>query len=93
MKHKEWLGNRELIEMLLRQAGIYDLRGAGETKIIMKHIIWGRYVDMMTEEEIKAKLSLEYNINLSRSRYYRAFNKALDLMEQNRHKSETNYDV
>ena len=86
MKHREWLGQKDLIEKLLKKAGLEDTKEAGNRKKAMRCIILSKYVEYMTIEETLAKLSVKYGIESSTTAYYRLFNEALRLMEENRQK-------
>ena len=83
MKHKEWLGKRELIEQLLKQAGLTDTKEAGIRKQMMRCVIWCKYVEMMTIEETYARIHFKFGIDISVTTYYRLLNKAIELMEEN----------
>ena len=80
MKHPEWLGDKERIEKLLRRTGL--MHGKGEQIKTMKLIIKYRYIDMMSLVETYTALAYNDNIVLSNCAYYKAFNKAVKMMEK-----------
>ena len=82
MKHREWLGNKNLIMKLLEKANLNGEENGGERKALMRQIIIYRYLEFMTVEEICAKIMFKYGIELDKSKYYRLFNRALKLMEK-----------
>lgn len=82
MKHKEWLGNKNLIMKLLEKANLNGEENGGERKALMRQIIIYRYLEFMTVEEICAKIMFKYGIELDKSKYYRLFNSALKLIEK-----------
>ena len=82
MKHKEWLGNKNLIMKLLEKANLNEDENGGERKALMRQIIIYRYLEFMTVEEICAKIMFKYGIELDKSKYYRLFNSALKLIEK-----------
>lgn len=88
MKHPEWLGDKDLIEELLKKSGLYTVDKDSKLKLVMRCIIWSRYVEFMSVEETITKLCFDYNWDCSYSKYYRTLNKALELIEK-RKKSET----
>ena len=80
MKHKEWLGDTEKVEKLLRRTGL--MRGRSDQIKLMKLIIQYRYIDMLSFVETQMKLAYDHNYVLSVGAYYRAFNRAIKLMEK-----------
>ena len=82
MKHKEWLGNRNLIEKLLKETGLYTADKSSSKRYAMKLIIWYVYVEIMSVEETITKLWLDYGIELSYSKYYRLKARAILMMEK-----------
>lgn len=92
MKHREWLGNKPLIDKLLKKTGLYKADRKNIDKFTMKQIILLKYVEFMSAEEIMTKLYLEYDIDLSYSKYYRLQRKAISAFEivtEKRKKNET----
>lgn len=83
MKHKEWLGKRELVEYLLEKAGLTDTNETGMRKRMMRCVIWCKYVEMMTIEETYARIHFTFGIDISVTTYYRLLDKAIELMEEN----------
>lgn len=88
MKHPEWLGAKDHIEKLLKRTGL--LNGKSEQIKIMRLIIQYRYIDMMTVTETMTKLLYDEGISLSESGYYRAFNKAVSILEKSERKTKDN---
>ena len=82
MKHKEWLGDKNLIMKLLEKANLNGDESGGERKALMRQIIIYRYLEFMTVEEICANIMFECGVELDKSKYYRLFNRALKLMEK-----------
>lgn len=83
MKHKEWIGDKELILRLLENAGLVeDNDKLGMNRILMRDIIIYRYLKFMTVEEICANITFEHGVELSKTKYYRLFNMAIRLMEK-----------
>lgn len=82
MKHREWLGDKNLIMKLLEKANLNEEGTSGEKKALMRQIIIYRYLEFMSVEEICAKIMFKYGIELDKSKYYRLFNSALKLMEK-----------
>ena len=82
MKHREWLGDKNLIMKLLEKANLNGEENGGERKALMRQIIIYRYLEFMTVEEICAKIMFKYGIELDKSKYYRLFNRALKLMDK-----------
>ena len=85
MKHREWLGNKDLVLSLLEKAGLGEnkSKAEGEKKLLMRRIIEYKYIEYMTINEITAHIMFEYNIDLDKGKYYRLHNEAIRLMELN----------
>lgn len=81
MKHPEWLGDRERVERLLRRTGL--MYAKSEQLKLMRLIIQYRYIQMMSVTETMMRLTYDDGISISRSAYYRAFNKAIKILEKN----------
>lgn len=81
MKHEEWKGNKELIMDLLKKANLDNIDNANEKKIIMREIIICKYLEYMTMEETIARLMIEHNIEISKSKYYRIYNEVMTVLE------------
>ena len=81
MKHPEWLGDRERIEKLLRRTGL--MYAKSEQLKLMRLIIQYRYIQMMSVTETMMRLTYDDGISISRSAYYRVFNKAIKILEKN----------
>ena len=82
MKHKEWLGEEKLIYELLEKAGLGEANDGGEKKMLMREIIVYRYLKYMRVDEICAKIMFTHRIELDKSKYYRIFNCAINLIEK-----------
>ena len=80
MKHREWLGNKNLILELLKKANL-DGEELGMQKKAMRNIILYKYLNFMTVDETLAVLAYKHEIYIGERTYYRLLNKALDLME------------
>ena len=80
MKHKEWRGDKELIEKLLKESGLDN--DTSELKRVMKCIIWCRYVEFMTTEEALGLLATKYEIFMSHAKYYYTMEKAIKILEK-----------
>jgi hypothetical protein len=81
MKHPEWLGDKEKVERLLRRTGLMNAKS--EQLKLMRLIIQYRYIQMMSVTETMMRLTFDDGISISRSAYYRAFNKAIRILEKN----------
>ena len=81
MKRTEWKGNKELIMDLLKKANLDNIDNANEKKIIMREIIICKYLEYMTIEETIARLMIEHNIEISKSKYYRIYNEVMTVLE------------
>lgn len=79
MKHPEWYGNAEHVTDLMKKVGL--LSGSSEQKRVMRLIITYRYIEMMSLIETMMTLTYDDNICLSNCAYYKALNKAIELME------------
>ena len=80
MKHPEWLGDKLHVEKLLRESGL--MYGKSEQIKTMRLIIRYRYIEMMSLIETYTALAYNDNIILSNCAYYKAFNKAIEIMEK-----------
>lgn len=80
MKHREWLGDKELIERLLKASGLDN--GTSELKRVMKCIVWCRYVELMTTEEILGVLATKYEVFMSHAKFYYTMGKAIKMLEK-----------
>lgn len=81
MKHPEWLGDRERVERLLKRTGL--MYAKSEQLKLMRLIIQYRYIQMMSVTETMMRLTYDDGISISRSAYYRTFNKAIKILEKN----------
>lgn len=81
MKRTEWKGNKDLIMDLLKKANLDNIDNANEKKIIMREIIICKYLEYMTMEETIARLMIEHNIEISKSKYYRIYNEVMTVLE------------
>ena len=81
VKRTEWKGNKELIMDLLKKANLDNIDNANEKKIIMREIIICKYLEYMTMEETIARLMIEHNIEISKSKYYRIYNEVMTVLE------------
>lgn len=81
MKHPEWIGDKERVEKLLRRTGL--MYAKSEQLKLMRLIIQYRYIQMMSVTETMMRLTYDEGISISRSAYYRAFNKAIKILEKN----------
>lgn len=84
MKHPEWLGAKEHIEKLLKKTGL--MNGRSEQIKLMRLIIKYRYIEMMSVTETLTKLMYNDGISMSESAYYRAFRKAVHILEKSERK-------
>lgn len=81
MKREEWKGQKELLTNLLKRANLDNIDNANEKKIIMREIVICKYLEYMTVEETIARLMIEYNIEVTKSKYYRVYNEVMDILE------------
>ena len=81
MKHKEWLGKKDLVLSLLEKADLSE-NAESEAKKMMKLMVVHKYIELMTYEESAAKLYFKFGYEISKTKYYRLFNLAVKLMEE-----------
>ena len=81
VKHEEWKGKRDLVMDLLKKANLDNIDNANEKKIIMREIVICKYLEYMTVEETIARVMIEYNIELTKSKYYRIYNEVMTVLE------------
>lgn len=81
MRREEWKGKKDLIMDLLKKANLDNIDNANEKKIIMREIVICKYLEYMTVEETIARVMIEHNIELTKSKYYRIYNEVMTVLE------------
>ena len=77
--------NKEDVFRFDNSLGLYvyldNIDNANEKKIIMREIVICKYLEYMTVEETIARVMIEYNIELTKSKYYRIYNEVMTVLE------------
>ena len=82
MKHMEWYGKKEMLLSCLERLNLDGKSDISESAIAMRYIIIYKYLEYRTVEETCAKLLFEHKIDLTKSRYYRLFNRVVTMIEK-----------